>query len=92
MLCDEVCGPHECDYDDKSLTECDVLRVYLILIDVTGSPKISVNVYKITWSRITELNFVSCKSNVLALCIIKMLINLWPDSILGLLYERLTLH
>jgi len=93
MLCGEACSPHESDYDDNSLTECDVLGVYLILIDVTGSPKISTHVYKITWSRITELTFVSCKSNVLALCIIKMLIiNLWPDLILGLLYERLTLH
>jgi hypothetical protein len=81
-----VCGPHESDHDDYRLTEYDV-------IGVTGSPKISVHVYKITWSRITEeLTFVSCKSNVLVLCIIKMLINLWHDSILGLLYERLTLH
>ena len=93
MLCGEVCGPHESDHDDNSLTEYDVLGVYLILIDVTGYPKISAHVNKITWSRITEeLSFVSCKSNVLALCIIKMLINLWLDSILGLLYERLTLH
>jgi len=93
MLCGEVCGPHESDHDDNRLMECDVLGVCLILIDVTGSPTISVHVYKITWSRITEeLTFVSCKSNVLALCIIKMLINLWPDLILGLLYERLTLH
>jgi hypothetical protein len=53
---------------------------------VRVSPKISVRVYKITWSRITdELTFMSCKSNVLALCIIKMLINLWPDSVSGLL-------
>lgn len=87
-----MCGRHESDYDGNSLTKCDALGVYLILIDVTDSPKISVNVYKITWSRITELTLVSCKSNVLALYIIKMLINLWPDSILGLLYERLTLH
>jgi len=92
MLCGEVCSPHESDLDDNSLTECDALGIYLILIDVMGSPKISVHVYKITQSRITELTFVSRKSNVLALCIIKMLINLWPDSILGLLNERLTLH
>jgi len=72
--------------------EFDVLGVYLILIDVTDFSKISIHVYKIRFCRITELTFVSCKSNVLALCIIKMLINLWPDSILGLLYERLTLH
>jgi hypothetical protein len=87
-----VCGPHESDHDDNRLMEFDVLGVYLILIDVTDFSKISVHVYKITLSRITELTFVSCKSNVLALCIIKMLINLWPDSILGFLYERLTLH
>jgi hypothetical protein len=87
-----VCGLHDSDHEDNSLTEFHVLGVYLILIDVTDSSKISVHFYKITLSRITELTFVSCKSNVLALCIIKMLINLWPDSILGLLYERLTLH
>ena len=72
MLCGEVCGPHESDHDDNRLTECDVLGGHLILIDVTGSPKISGHVYKITWSRITEeFTFESCKSNILALYILR---------------------
>jgi hypothetical protein len=54
MLYSAGCGPHESDYDDNSLKEYYVLGVYLILIDVTGSPKISVHIYKITWSGITE--------------------------------------
>ena len=63
----ELWSSHESD-----LMEYDVLGVCLNLkIDVRGSPKISVRVYRITWSCITEgLTFVSCKSNVLTSCII----------------------
>jgi len=46
--CSEVCDPHESDLDDNNLTECDVLGVYLIQIDIMGSPKISVYLHKIT--------------------------------------------